>query len=303
MNPPPRIAVLMTCFNRRALTLACLDSLRDQAGFAQENLFLVDDGSTDGTAQAVLAAMPGARVVPGDGSLFWNGGMRRAWNEAKARADATRQPFDFYLWLNDDVRLSPGTLAMLVADADATVARGEAVIVSAAVTEPASGKVIYGAQRRPDPGKPLRLMLLAPEGRPLRADTVSGNVVLVSRAAEAGLGNLLDMFEHIYGDLDYGLRASAAGIPVMLASRPGGLCGANSHAGTSLDESLGVLARLRLRWREDGKIHARDWRRFVRLHGGGALAPIKHRIAPYLRILLARPNRYGTTILNTDVTA
>ena len=119
-------------------------------------------------------------------------------------------------------------------------------------------------------------------------------------AAEIRLGNIEPVYEHIYGDLDYGLRASAAGIPVLLASRSGGTCGENTVTGSSLDQSLGRMARLGLRWKEDKKLHARDWRRFVRLHGGGGIAPLWHRVSPYLRILAGRPNTYGTTIVNQE---
>src|SRR5688500_4668302 len=114
MQQRAQIAVLMTCHNRKALTLACLEMLRRQPLFAAENLFLVDDGSSDGTGDAVRQAFPTANVVQGDGSLFWNGGMRLAWDRAKAAG----RDFDFYLWLNDDVKLSPDALDMLVADAD-----------------------------------------------------------------------------------------------------------------------------------------------------------------------------------------
>lgn len=295
MPAPARIAVLMTCFNRRDLTVACLERLAREPLFDPSGLFLVDDGSSDGTGDAVRALLPAANVIRGDGSLFWNGGMRLAWDSARASG----RPFDFYLWLNDDVVLEEGTLAMLVEDADACVRRGEAVIVSAAVREPGAQTITYGAQVRPDPsGKPLRMMLLAPEGRPIPADTVSGNVVLVSAAAEARLGNLIPDFEHIYGDLDYGLRAGKAGVPMFLASRVGGTCAANSVSGSSHDETLGLAARLKKRWAEDRKVHARDWRRFVALHDSRPLAGLRHRVAPYLRLLVQRPNRYGTTVAN-----
>ena len=126
------IAVLMTCHNRRELTLRCLARLPGQTHFRPENLFLVDDGSSDGTGDAVLAAMPQANVICGDGSLFWNGGMRRAWEGAIASG----RKFDFVLWLNDDVELADDAFAMLVADADAVAPRGEAVIVAVATDRP-----------------------------------------------------------------------------------------------------------------------------------------------------------------------
>lgn len=282
MTDEVRIAVLMTCFNRRALTIGCLETLRNQAWFREEDLFLVDDGSSDGTGEAVLAAMPGANVIRGDGALFWNGGMRLSWESAKASG----RVFDFYLWLNDDVRLAPDAVAMLVADADSVTPRGGAVIVAAATTEPGEDTITYGAHRLPDASRPLRMRLMMPEGKPARADTISGNIVLVSAAAEARLGNMIPDFEHIYGDLDYGLRATASDIPVALASRPGGTCGANPITGSSIDPSMSKIARLRRRWKESAKVHARDWRRFVKLHGkGGALTELAHRAAPYINIL------------------
>lgn len=55
---PAEIAVLMTCHNRRALTVRCLESLAAQPGFTASALFLVDDGSSDGTGDAVGRGCP-----------------------------------------------------------------------------------------------------------------------------------------------------------------------------------------------------------------------------------------------------
>ena len=236
-----RIAVLMTCFNRRALTLRCLASLARQPGFHTADLFL----------------------------------------------------FDFYLWLNDDVELAADTLALLVADADAVAPRGDPVIVAAATTDPASDEISYGAHHTPNAARPLRMELIRPMGTPQPVDTISGNIVLVSAAAEARLGNMSPVFQHIYGDLDYGFRARRDGIPVVLASRVGGTCAVNGVAGSSLDPALSRFARLRLRLREERRIHARDWRRFVRAHGGGWPMVGVYTLAPYLHILFDRPHGAG----------
>lgn len=290
-----RVAVLMTCHNRKAITVACLEKLKVQDHLAAQDVFLVDDGCTDGTGQAASAIMPGIQVIKADGSLFWNGGMRLAWQSAKSSAVA----YDFYLWLNDDVALEPDTVAMMVQDADRAVSRGGAVIISAATTEPGSDVITYGGHIRPNPKKPLRLSMVAPQGRPVAIDTISGNIVLVSAAAEQVLGNMLPDFEHIYGDLDYGFRAKAAGIPMMLASRPGGTCAANPVTGSSLDPSMSRLMRLRRKWAEEKKVHARDWRRFVKLHSvGGPLYRFAMRAGPFLRILVDRPNQHAARIVD-----
>ena len=50
-----RIAILLTCHNRKENTLACLEKLYqiDLPFNFSFDVFLVDDGSTDGTAKAV----------------------------------------------------------------------------------------------------------------------------------------------------------------------------------------------------------------------------------------------------------
>ena len=52
---PQHISVLLTCHNRKAKTLGCLTSLYAAelpVGYDME-VYLVDDGCTDGTADAV----------------------------------------------------------------------------------------------------------------------------------------------------------------------------------------------------------------------------------------------------------
>ena len=105
-----KLAVLMTCHNRREKTLRCLTSLfscRPEAGL-ELSVYLVDDGSSDGTGDAVRQAYPSVSVIRGDGTLFWNRGMRKAWE------DALKKNADFYLWLNDDTVLYPSALVHLL---------------------------------------------------------------------------------------------------------------------------------------------------------------------------------------------
>src|SRR4051794_17710906 len=95
------IAVLITCFNRRKKTLACLQRLEQQRlpEKAKLEIFLTDDGSSDGTAEAVRERFPYVRLYRGTGSLYWAGGMRRTWGFARLYDP------DYYLLLNDDTDL------------------------------------------------------------------------------------------------------------------------------------------------------------------------------------------------------
>ena len=74
-----KIAVLMTCHNRKESTLRCLRGLPSDL-----DVFLVDDASTDGTSDAVREVSRAERdgrveVREGNGSLYWAWGMALAW--------------------------------------------------------------------------------------------------------------------------------------------------------------------------------------------------------------------------------
>jgi len=286
---PPRIAVLMACHNRRSLTCACIKSLKLQNVNAEVDAFVVDDGSTDGTTESIRSLWTKAFLVQGNGELWWNGGMRLAWKTAKASG----VPYEYYLWLNDDVVLRPGAVATLLADITSVQREyGEPAIIVGATEDPATGQMTYGGQVIRNPRRPLRMQLLEPNGSVQPCDTLSGNCVLVSASAERTLGNLQEDFEHIFGDLDYGIRAKKNGVLLFAGSRYVGACAAHSDNLSSIDRSLSRLTRIRLRLREERGIHARDWRRFVRLHSGLGPLSILYTLSPYLRILLKREHRY-----------
>ena len=66
-----QLAVLMTCHDRRDITLVCLQTLYQQDAIF--DVFLLDDGSSDGTSEAVKQHYPNVKILPGNGNLFWGG--------------------------------------------------------------------------------------------------------------------------------------------------------------------------------------------------------------------------------------
>lgn len=72
------------------------------------DVYLTDDGCTDGTPEAVRQQFPQVHIIHGDGNLFWNRGMYTAWQEA------AKKDYDFYLWLNDDTFVYPDMLSALL---------------------------------------------------------------------------------------------------------------------------------------------------------------------------------------------
>jgi GT2 family glycosyltransferase len=280
---PRVLAVLLTCHNRRQTSLACLQALFDQALPADiaVRVYLVDDGSTDGTADAVRASFPDVTVIPADGSLFWSGGMNLAWRTA-AYADP-----DFYLWLNDDTNVRPGGLATLLKTWDEQVTAGqECGIVVASCCDPVTGEHTYGGVRLRDK-HPGRLMRVLPDpSRTVECDSFEGNCVLIPRSTFKVLG-FARRFRHSISDTDYGLYAKRNQIPVIIA--PGHLAECTLNPIFECPHSAWQNRALprRVRWQKliDRKgLPPGDWWKFLWAHA--RLRALLYWPVPYVRVWL-----------------
>lgn len=230
--PGYRMAVLMTSFNRRELTLRALRRLFAQRGAEGLALtvFLTDDGSTDGTSDAVRAEFPEVRLLSGDGSLFWNRGMRKAFAAAMAEG------FDGYLLLNDDTMLADDALRNLLDESVLQRALGTTAIVVGSTRSSETGAHSYGGMRVRRSGLTVAFEKIAPsEDEAIVCDTMNGNIVLIPADVARVVGNLEARFHHHFGDLDYGMRAGRAGFRVVIARGYLGECGNNSAQGTWRD--------------------------------------------------------------------
>jgi len=101
-----KIYVLLPVHNRRETTRRFIGCLRAQTS-ANYHLILIDDGSTDGTAEMVLESIPGATVIRGKGDWWWAGSLQQGLNWLKAAKPAAD---DVVLFINDDVVLDPDFL-------------------------------------------------------------------------------------------------------------------------------------------------------------------------------------------------
>lgn len=275
----PAIVAVLTCFNRKALTLACLRALEVAARQAQVHVqaIVVDDASSDGTAAAIRAAHPWVEVVEGAGSLYWNRGMHQGFGRALERQA------DFYLWLNDDTELLPDAVQRLI-DQHAHLQRtqGEPCIVVGATADRSSGRVTYGGRVARSRLRRFSYDITWSDTHPVPCEAIEGNCVLIARDVAQRVGNLDPAFEHAMGDTDYGLRARRLGVRSFVAAGVVGHCSTNPVAGSYFDESLPLRARWRLLRSRKG-LPVRSWLRFTVRHGG-PLWPL-YFSWPYLRVV------------------
>lgn len=268
------IAVLITCHNRKQKTLQCLQNLY-KCTLPQPyilHVFLVDDGSTDGTSDEVRSKFSGVKIIQGDGSLYWNRGMHLAWQQAKKEMD-----FDYYLWLNDDTDIMPhGLIEMLACAED----RNNNVIVCGAICSRKTQTFSYGGRRKNGseilPGSSTDICHL-----------INGNCVLVSKKVCDKVGVLDPIYPHAIGDHEYGLRAAKLGIDSVTTKSYVGFCEKNTMLPLWCYQHVPLARRLKVLYSPLGSSHPYYFFIYERKYYG-LFTAIKHFFSIHLRVLIPK---------------
>jgi GT2 family glycosyltransferase len=112
----PRVDIIIPTYNGLRLLTACLDALRRQT-WRDFAVLVVDDGSTDGTAEVLARDYPEVRVL----CRAKNAGLAAACNEGIAATSG-----ELVCLLNNDTEAEPEWLAAIVAAIDAAPQAGSA---------------------------------------------------------------------------------------------------------------------------------------------------------------------------------
>lgn len=272
MSKNDHLAVLLTVHNRKEKTLACLKSVMAQSLPDQMNvdIWLTDDGCTDGTAEEVRALYPQAYIVAGDGSLFWNRGMFKAWEAASKHKD-----YDYYLWLNDDTELESSCIAELVSHSKECADKD---IIVACIRSRFKEIPTYGGRVLIGEG------VVSPNGTLQECATMNGNCVLVPNKVFKVCGNLDWTFRHAIGDLDYGYRARKAGFKVLASKQWLGYCENNPQLPAWARTNVPLKKRLKNLYSPLGYAEPIPFFHFEK-NNFGLLTAIKHFITIHIRVL------------------
>lgn len=216
------VAVLLTSHNRKEKTLACLDSFY-AASFPEGyvyDVYLVDDGSTDGTSNEVKSSFSDVNIIQGDGSLFWAGGMRLAWQTA-----IDNNLYDAFILLNDDVILNVDFINNLIKTNEYSLSKnGKTGIYSAATIDDTTERTTYGAYKIKTNHLIVRNQLLSPKETPQECELTNANILWISKETVDAIGLFDTKYTHGFADFDYSLSAVKKNIPVYLAPNFGGVC-------------------------------------------------------------------------------
>lgn len=204
--------IVVPAFGRPELTRRALKSLR---GEGEYRVTLVDDEGR-GHGEEIAGEFPGIDVLRTETPVYWTGAIRLGVERALA-AGATG-----VLLFNQDVTVEPGFLERL----EETTARFPGAIIGCSVVYAHEREMVWSAGARMKWfGRGFRMLFHGkPVGQlprePFLVDWIHGMGTWVPAEVFRRIGLPdADRFPMAWGDADYGLRARAAGIPVVVDPR------------------------------------------------------------------------------------
>lgn len=204
--PHPFVAIVILNWRDGAATLACVTAVQAITG-VHYRIVIVDNGSTDGSAET-LAAIDGVDVIRNGRNLGYAGGVNVGIRHAmQIGAD--------YAWLlNSDATVGPDVLGKLLAVSEADPTIG---LVSPVFHDPAAPDTPEFCLGRFEPRSRYANQTASPaeadDWQRSHADEVIllGTALLIRRSLVDAIGGLDDRFFAYVEDVDYCLRATAAG--------------------------------------------------------------------------------------------
>ncbi len=214
------VAIIIVSYNTREHLKACVHSLHNPAPDVAHKIVIVDNGSVDGSADAVRARWPDVTVIDAKRNVGYasanNLGIRHTQEE-------------FILLLNSDTIVPPGALDALVRrlrDLPDVAAIGPGLHDGLGRPELSFGPMIGPVNELVQKSKGIALArklpvfgtrVLAALTRPGYHDWVSGACLLVRRADAERVGLLDERFFLYFEDVDFCAALRATGRRIFCA--------------------------------------------------------------------------------------
>jgi GT2 family glycosyltransferase len=226
-----KVFIIIPVHNRKNTTLQCLSNLRKCVDH-DYHIAVIDDGSDDGTSQAIFDEYPEVIVLHGSGNLWWTGaiclGMKYAY-EQKA---------DYFFWLNDDTFSSIETLSLMVEKCK----KNPNTIVSAQCYSDQNFQIpTYGGQKKSF----LSLTLFhTPSGENYPCDCMSGNLVCFPRSIVDKIGFPPSKYlPHQMADILYTWKAKKEGYELLVCGDATAICEFNPYEEGWSTSNISMLNR------------------------------------------------------------
>lgn len=202
----PLVATVILNTNRRADTLACLESLAHST-YERNRIIVLDNGSSDGSVEAIAADFPAVAVIRLPQNLGYAG------NNNVGIAAALAEGADWVFVLNEDTVVAPVCLSQLLAAAESDSSIGilgplvyhadePGVIQSAGGWFDSRWRAGHAGANEDDRGQFCE---------PRDVAWISGCAILVRRQVVETVGALDERFFYYWEEIEWCLRARNAG--------------------------------------------------------------------------------------------
>ena len=219
-----RVEIVTPVHNRRDITLQCLKSLsRINSEGLEIHTIIVDDGSTDGTSEAIEKEFPEVEIVQGNGDLWFTEGTN-----VGVRAALKHNP-DYVLMMNDDQIFDADCIKFMVETAEKYP---RSVVGSLLLLWDAPHKLFQTSPRWETWSGGWRhwyqqTVWTIPQ-KPWEVDLIVGNCVLVPAEAIREQG-LMDSKKYPnFGDAEYTPRLKKNGWRLLIEPRARVFCQPNN---------------------------------------------------------------------------
>jgi len=208
------VAVLVLNYNGRLFLEECLSSVLASRGASRGNVYLVDNGSTDGSVEYARERFPYVRTITFDHNL----GFAKAYDDAVKQVNE-----DIVIFLNNDVKVAKDWFESLVAPLESGSDERLAICGSKILFDFDRNRVNHaGGTLLPIGGGVDIDFLELDRGEPTKpkfVGCVCGASMAVKRTAFLKLGGFDEDFFAYSEDTDFCWRAWLAGYKVMLIPR------------------------------------------------------------------------------------
>jgi GT2 family glycosyltransferase len=209
---PPAVGFVILNWNQPVMTADCLRSVLAQ-DYANAQIIVVDNGSTDESVQKLHAEFPTVTLMPSPVNLGYSEGNNFGIREAE------RQGAAYVFLLNNDTIVAPAMLSQLMAVAESDPGIG---IVGPTMYYAEPPDVLWGGENRIDwrHARMIRkykgqVLPDAAQRPPCEVDYVDTCAVLIKKAVLARTGLMDARFFINFDDLDLNLRARQAGYKIV----------------------------------------------------------------------------------------
>lgn len=242
-----KIIGMVTCFNRIETTRIFLESFYNLNLNSRVELilYLLDDGSTDGTSEMILENFPQVKLLRSKGGNFWAGGMRMIYQSIQ---EADVVDYTHLFVLNDDIVLERGAVLDTLSILERSYWNCPKYSYTAVMSmfDKEVGRVVYGGLINRSRLGGFILDIVEPTDEIGMAQTLNMNAALISRGAIEQIGFLDKRFAHHRADIDFGLRLVKSGGHVLVMPGVHGLCTLNTYRSYNYLMERNLLRRILL---------------------------------------------------------